>query len=364
MSSILSAAGFVPGMIGTIEYRIGDRVIPATHTTPESLELQQLLAEMRGTGINAVAMEVSSHALDQARVYGIDFRTAVFTNLTQDHLDYHGSMEGYFEAKKILFDSLRPGRYAVINADDPWGTRLIRSSPGTVVSYGTGPNASVRAVESTLSIQGTELTVAFEAGQIAVRSPLIGRFNVYNILAAFAAGTTLNVPAEVLVKGIETVRTVPGRFEQFSSAKGWTAIVDYAHTPDALEKCLRAIRDVLTGSAGSRVITVFGAGGDRDKTKRPLMGKVVAELSDLAIVTSDNPRTEDPGAIISDIIQGIPPSMELYREQDRRAAIALAAEKARKGDVILVAGKGHEEYQVIGRERVPFSDRVVLKELL
>lgn len=364
LSAILNAAGFVPGLIGTIEYHIGGRTIPATHTTPESLELQGLLGEMRGAGVNAVAMEVSSHALDQSRTYGIGFQAAVFTNLTQDHLDYHGTMERYFDAKKLLFDALKPGGRAVINADDEWGARLMSGVHHPVVSYGLDPRASIHALESTLSIQGTQVTVGFEAGCIVVRSPLVGRFNVFNILAAFATGTALDITPDILVKGIESVSAVPGRFERIPSPNGWTAIVDYAHTPDALEKCLSTIREVLTGSPGSRVITVFGAGGDRDRTKRPLMGKIAAQLSDIVVITSDNPRTEDPLAIIGDIVRGVPPPVLLRQEPDRKKAIGLAVEQARPGDVILIAGKGHEGYQVIGTERLPFSDRAVLEELI
>jgi UDP-N-acetylmuramoyl-L-alanyl-D-glutamate--2,6-diaminopimelate ligase len=362
--SILEAAGQRVGLIGTIEYKIGDTVIPATHTTPESLELNELLARMVQSGCTSISMEVSSHALQQSRVYGLEYDVAVFTNLTQDHLDYHGTMDEYFRAKRLLFEGLTPDACAVTNLDDEWASKMTIPSATSRLTYGITAPADVWASDVELSMRGTSLTVNFKGRQTAISSPLVGRFNVYNILAAFTAGLALDIPRETIATGIANVKSVRGRFERIPSPKGWTAIVDYAHTPDALEKCLRAIHDVLPTKNRGKVITVFGAGGDRDRTKRPLMGEVVSSLSDLSIVTSDNPRTEDPQRIIDDIVRGITNSAEAIQVLDRRAAIKKAIGLAGRGDVILIAGKGHEDYQVIGKEKRHFSDREIVEELI
>lgn len=361
IKSILEASGETVGLIGTIEYAVGRTTRPATHTTPESLELNALLAEMVKERCTSVSMEVSSHALHQSRVFGLDFRAAVFTNLTQDHLDYHGTMEEYCRAKKILFDGLTPDASAVVNQDDEWGLNIVKDSPARNVMYSAQENASVSAKNIRLSIEGTSMTVLHNGLETSISSPLVGRFNVYNILAAFSTGVALGLSSQVIAKGIGSLKAVPGRFERISSPKGWTAIIDYAHTPDALEKCLNAIRDVLPKKKGGKIITVFGAGGDRDKTKRPLMGGVAGKLSDVVLVTSDNPRTEDPETIIREIVGGIPHGTTLLQEPDRRKAIEQALSMARIGDVVLIAGKGHEDYQVIGTEKIHFSDREIVQ---
>jgi UDP-N-acetylmuramoyl-L-alanyl-D-glutamate--2,6-diaminopimelate ligase len=364
VKAILEAAGQRVGLLGTIEYRIGDEVIPASHTTPESLELNELLARMATSGCQSVSMEVSSHALHQSRVYGLQFSAAVFTNLTQDHLDYHGSMEEYFSAKKILFDTLERDAVAITNADDTWGMQIAASSPARTLSYGIAEHANVRASDIRLSIDGSSCALSFNNQQTTMTTPLVGRFNVYNILAAYSTGLALGLSPDTLAAGIRSVKSVRGRFERIASPKGWAAIIDYAHTPDALEKCLRTIHDVLPREGRGRIITVFGAGGDRDRTKRPLMGAVAGQWSDIVIVTSDNPRTEEPQSIIDGIVAGIPRAAQVTREVDRRAAIHSALQQAKAGDVILVAGKGHEDYQVIGKEKIHFSDREIVEEFI
>lgn len=362
--SILEAAGQNVGLIGTIEYKIGNQVTPASHTTPESLELNQLLARMVESGCSSVSMEVSSHALHQYRIHGLHFNVGVFTNLTQDHLDYHGSMDEYFKAKKLLFDGLVESSCAITNADDEWGWKMLGSTRARQIAYGVNETADVQAKDIQLSLNGTSFTIQYRDQSTLISSPLVGRFNVYNILAAFSAGIALELSTDVIATGIANVKSVRGRFERIPSPRGWTAVIDYAHTPDALEKCLRTIHDVLPETNRGRIITVFGAGGDRDRTKRPLMGSVVGSLSDIVVVTSDNPRTEDPQRIMDDIIQGIPGGATMIREVDRRAAIEGALQQAKPGDVILIAGKGHEDYQVIGREKIHFSDREIVEEVI
>jgi UDP-N-acetylmuramoyl-L-alanyl-D-glutamate--2,6-diaminopimelate ligase len=362
--SIFETAGMKTGLVGTIEYRIGDEILPATHTTPESLELNELFATMLKQGCAAVTMEVSSHALHQSRVHGLDFDNAVFTNLTQDHLDYHVTMDAYFQAKKILFDDLKPSGYAVSNLDDAYGQTIISSTPAATMTYSAQHSADVEARTISLSIDGTAFDIVHKAETTTIASSLVGRFNVYNILAAFSAGIALGIPKETIRQGVEKVQSVRGRFEKIRSPRGWTAIIDYAHTPDALEKCLRTIHDVLPKEHRGKIIAVFGAGGDRDKAKRPLMGAVAATLSDIAVVTSDNPRTEDPATILEEIIHGLPKGTKFIRELDRRTAIQKAIQLAEPGDVVLVAGKGHEDYQVIGTTKIHFSDREVVEDLM
>ncbi|HEY6953145.1 MAG TPA: UDP-N-acetylmuramoyl-L-alanyl-D-glutamate--2,6-diaminopimelate ligase [Bacteroidota bacterium] len=362
--SVLETAGFKTGLIGTIEYRIGGEVFPATHTTPESLELNEMFSTMVNKGCTAVTMEVSSHALHQSRVSGLDFDAAVFTNLTQDHLDYHGTMEAYFEAKKILFDGLKPSAFAITNADDVHGGEIAASTAALKMTYSTRQHADVEARNISLGIGGTVFDVVYGNQTTTISSPLVGQFNVYNMLGAFSAGTALGIPTETIRRGIENVHSVRGRFEKISSPQGWTAIIDYAHTPDALEKCLRTIHDVLPAKNRGRIITVFGAGGDRDRAKRPLMGAIAGELSDIAVVTSDNPRTENPETILDEVLRGFPKGSQFMREVDRRSAIHKAVQLAKPGDVVLIAGKGHEDYQVIGTRKVHFSDREVVEEIV
>jgi UDP-N-acetylmuramoyl-L-alanyl-D-glutamate--2,6-diaminopimelate ligase len=363
VKSVLEAGGEKVGLIGTIEYKIGDQVIPATHTTPESLELHELFARMVQSGCSSVSMEVSSHALHQYRVYGLEFDAAVFTNLTQDHLDYHITMENYFEAKKILFGYLKPSGCAVVNYDDRWGAQLLSSLQVKKLSYGLNVSADIFAKEIKLNIQETKFVLSNGHGAFTVTSPLIGMFNIYNILAAYTAGRALGLPQEQILAGIGNLQRVRGRFERIVSPGGWTVIIDYAHTPDALGNCLKTIRDVLPQKNRGRIITVFGAGGDRDKTKRPIMGRIAGEYSDLVIVTSDNPRTEKPEDIIDDVMQGITRNANVLREVDRQTAIERAIKGAQPGDFILIAGKGHEDYQIIGKEKKHFSDREIVEHL-
>jgi UDP-N-acetylmuramoyl-L-alanyl-D-glutamate--2,6-diaminopimelate ligase len=361
--AILEAAGEPAGLIGTIEYRIGDEVRPATHTTPESLELNGLLADMVGKGCTAAVMEVSSHALAMKRVEGVRFQAAVFTNLTQDHLDFHGSMDAYLQAKRILFKTLDPAGTAVTNIDDSYGNTIVEGTPARVLSYGTAAGADVRATGIALGVQGCSFTMTAAGMSGTVTSPLTGRFNISNILAASGAGVALGLPWEAIRAGIASVRSVRGRFEQVVAPQGWTAIVDYAHTPDALENVLKTIHGVKASGVGC-VITVFGCGGNRDAGKRPIMGRIASSLSDLTIVTSDNPRGEDPDAIIAQIVAGVAPGREVQVEPDRRKAIRKALSAARRDDVVLIAGKGHETYQVVGTTRAPFDDREEVEAFL
>lgn len=341
------------GLIGTVEYAIGNETLPATHTTPESLELHRLFAQMKQKGCTHVVMEVSSHALHQHRVYGIPFAAAVFTNLTQDHLDYHGTMEEYFNAKKVLFDSLDEHAVAVTNVDSEFGTKIVEGCKAKVVTYGMSNSATVQATNVSVSMNGFTATVNGES----VSTKLVGRFNIYNFLGAYAVMRGLDIAVQEKETVYSKLIAAPGRFDQIQSPNGWTAIVDYAHTPDALENCLQTIRDVLPPERMNKIITVFGAGGDRDRTKRPKMGAVAERLSDVIIVTSDNPRTENPDEIIDDIFEGITEKEKAMREPDRKRAIVKGLSMAKQGDVVLIAGKGHEDYQVIGREKKHFSDK-------
>ncbi len=364
VKAILEAAGEKVGLVGTIEYKIGERIIPATHTTPESLELNELFASMVESNCTSVSMEVSSHALDQSRIYGLDFDVAIFTNLTQDHLDYHGTMEKYFETKKSLFTELKPTSCAVINHDDRWGVQIHDSIKTRAISYGITSAADVQVKDMKFGINGTALIVSNGYGEFTFTTPLIGKFNVYNVLAAYSAGIAMGIAHKHILIGINNLKNIRGRFERIISPAGWTAIIDYAHTPDALENCLKTIQDILPTQNRGRIITVFGAGGDRDKTKRPLMGRIAGDYSDIVIVTSDNPRTEKPEKIIDDIMRGVIRHASVLREIDRRTAIERALSCAQRGDVILIAGKGHEDYQVIGQEKIHFSDREVVESLI
>lgn len=364
VKSILEASGEKVGLMGTIEYRMGDEVVSATHTTPESLELNEYLARMVGAGCTSVSMEVSSHALHQSRVSGYRYAVAAFTNLTQDHLDYHGSMEEYFRAKKILFEGLSDSSWAVTNADDAWGMKIIQNSAASPIRYSVASNSDAQAKEISLSVDATRFRIEHGGEKTEIRSSLLGHFNVYNILAAFSVGVALGIPKSTVREGIEKLQAVNGRFERVSSPKGWTAIIDYSHTPDALEKCLTAIHDLLPKAKRGKIITVFGAGGDRDRTKRPFMAQVVGRLSDIALVTSDNPRTEDPQRIVDEIVLGFPEKTVFSTDVDRQKAIEKALAMAQPGDVVLIAGKGHEDYQVVGTKKIHFSDREVVEDFI
>jgi UDP-N-acetylmuramoyl-L-alanyl-D-glutamate--2,6-diaminopimelate ligase len=364
IKSILETSGERVGLIGTIEHMIGVKTIPATHTTPESLELQQLFAEMVATGCSVAVMEVSSHSLTMHRVYGLDFSVGVFTNLTQDHLDFHGSMSQYFGAKQILFDGLRSSSFAILNSDDSYGVRIAERSTAKKLTYGISSPADVRAKVVELNVRGATFEVERYGESVTVSSSLTGRFNVFNILAAYSTGVALEVEEQKIIEGIRQLKAVRGRFEQIISPKGWTAIVDYAHTPDALENCLKTVHDVLPKEGGGRVITVFGCGGNRDRGKRPKMAQIATELSDVVVITSDNPRNEDPQAIIDEIFTGVIKGKEVRTEIDRRKAIRMALDQACAGDVVLVAGKGHEDYQAVGDTKHHFDDREVIEQFI
>ncbi|MCG0276991.1 MAG: UDP-N-acetylmuramoyl-L-alanyl-D-glutamate--2,6-diaminopimelate ligase [Thermanaeromonas sp.] len=367
IEGILNSAGCATGLLGTVTNRLGGRVLTTEHTTPESLDLQKILAWMADNGAKAVVMEVSSHALSLDRVRGTEFDVAVFTNLTQDHLDFHLTMEDYFNAKAKLFTSLKEGhkpgyKYAVINCDDVWGQRLITLTKVPVITYGLNTAAMVRAENIQLRSTGTLLEVVCDGKRYTLQLKLVGQFNVYNVLAAWAVGWQEGIEPPLLADILSQLEGAPGRFEKVDAGQDFMVIVDYAHTPDGLENVLKTARQVTPG----RVIVVFGCGGDRDRTKRPLMGEAAARLSDFCIITSDNPRSEDPEAIIKDILPGVQrvKDRDYMVEVDRRLAIARALEMARAGDTVVIAGKGHETYQVIGDKVLPFDDREVAREEL
>ncbi|MFA5164689.1 MAG: UDP-N-acetylmuramoyl-L-alanyl-D-glutamate--2,6-diaminopimelate ligase [Candidatus Omnitrophota bacterium] len=359
VDSIVSAAGHKAGIIGTISYRIGSRVIPATNTTPGPVELFGFMGEMAKSGSDYLVMEVSSHALDQNRTGGISFDSAVFTNLTGDHLDYHKTMEEYFKAKSRLFSSLRGEAHAVINIDDEWGRKLLKISGGKVLTYGTKLVADFLATDIALSLDGTTFTVNHPGGTFSVDSKLIGMHNVYNMTAAAACGISLGFPADRVKRGIEALRSVPGRLEPVECGQPFKVFVDYAHTDDALSNVLSALKPLIK----KKVIVVFGCGGDRDMTKRPRMGKVASEMADFVYVTSDNPRSEEPAAIAAMITGGIKGSN--YKViLDRTQAINEALSGAQEGDCVLIAGKGHEAYQVLRNTTISYDDREVARKIL
>jgi UDP-N-acetylmuramoyl-L-alanyl-D-glutamate--2,6-diaminopimelate ligase len=366
LASIFEAAGLRCGILGTVAYRIGSEVREATRTTPEAPDVQALLVEMVAAGCGACVMEVSSHALALRRVDGIVFDAAVFTNLTRDHLDFHADMEGYFQAKRRLFELLPRDRPAVINADDPRATALTETA-GMSVTYGINRPADVAPGPLSYSLAGLSFDVKTARGPLRVQSALVGRPNVYNILAAVATGVALGLPPAAIERGISTLRQVPGRFQVVSGREDdVTVVVDYAHTDDALRNLLETARPLASG----RLVTVFGCGGDRDRTKRPLMGAVAGRLSDVILITSDNPRGEDPARIIEEIQRGITPDTRRASGQriaaivDRQQAIDEAIESAAPGDLVLIAGKGHEKYQVIGPRTLPFDDVQVAQSAL
>ena len=365
VASIFEAAHMKCGVIGTVAHRVGDEVRESSHTTPEAPDVQQLLHEMVDRGCAACAMEVSSHALALRRVDGTTFSAGVFTNLTRDHLDFHNDMEEYFQAKRRLFEMLPAGAPALINVDDPRGTAVVEAS-ARPVTFAINRAADITPGPLSFSIDGLEFDIRTPRGTLRVRSKLVGRPNVYNILAAASTAVALDLPFDAIEKGLQALDAVPGRFEVVSSARdGITVVVDYAHTDDALRNLLETARPL----ARARVITLFGCGGERDRTKRPLMGAVASRLSDVLVVTSDNPRHEDPRRIIEEIQRGITPDTrkegaELFAIADRRAAIAKAIEVARPGDMVLLAGKGHEKYQVLGDEQLPFDDVAIAREML
>jgi UDP-N-acetylmuramoyl-L-alanyl-D-glutamate--2,6-diaminopimelate ligase len=362
LEEILKAAGAVPGVIGTIEYRGPGLTRQAARTTPESSDLQAMLREMLDAGATHCLMEVSSHALDQKRVWGVSFDVAVFTNLSGEHLDYHRSMENYYEAKRKLFYLNHKRSAAVVNMDDPWGQKLIAELSMKTVTFGLERAAIVRAAKFTQSDDGTDLQIVHPGNVLSVHSFLVGRHNVYNMLAATAAALAVNVAPQAIARGIASLKGVPGRFEKVENGLGLHIVVDYAHTDNALENLLATAREFKP----RRVVLVFGAGGNRDREKRERMGRVAARLADWTILTSDNPRNEDPLEIIAAIEKGFAKEGARTYEAvpDRREAIARALATASKGDYVLVAGKGHEDYQIFKDRTIHFNDIEVIKEIL
>ena len=376
IESILETAGYAVGVIGTINYRYGGQSFDNPVTTPESLDLQRILAQMRSGGITHVIMEISSHALDLFRVHGCAVDIGVFTNLTQDHLDYHHDMDTYWACKRKLFDEILPAasssvdKRAVINVADPKGRELAADTQLSVLSCGQADADDLYASGMHFGLDGIAARLHTPHGVVAIHSPLVGRHNLENILNAAGVGVALGLSPETIAKGIGGLGSVPGRLESVPNPSRRYVYVDYAHTPDALENVLLAIRALTV----ERIICVFGCGGDRDRDKRPKMGAIAARLSDLTIVTSDNPRTESPDAIVAEIVEGVIPvcrrqydaaGLSLgFREKgfcvvaDRREAIGVSIRASRPGDTVLIAGKGHEPYQVVGRQKRPFDDRI------
>ena len=363
VDSILRAAGHVTGQVGTIEYHVAGEVRKAVNTTPESLDLYRLFDELRRRGGSHATMEVSSHALELGRVWGLRFVVAIFTNLTQDHLDFHGDMEKYFAAKNELFrgqDALAPAA-AILNADDSWARRIALAPSTRPIWYGLGDGAALRAVDVEMNFDGLRFAVEWEGRRWPIQSGLAGRFNVYNILAAFGAGLAHGIAPEIIAGAIAARRAVPGRFERVAAGQPFLVVVDYSHTDDALRNAIAAARALTKG----RVITLFGCGGDRDRSKRPLMGQAAGELSDYVVLTSDNPRSEDPLAIINDALVGLRRTdVDHQIEPDREKAIRAALTQARPGDAVLLAGKGHEDYQVLKEGAIHFDDREVAAKVL
>jgi UDP-N-acetylmuramoyl-L-alanyl-D-glutamate--2,6-diaminopimelate ligase len=384
LESILKAAGFQVGVLGTVNYRFREKVLPAPNTTPESYELQKILRIMVDEGVTHVVMEVSSHAIDLRRVDDCSFDMGIFTNFSQDHLDYHKTLENYFQAKKRFFDEILPaskkprGRTMIINGDDPWGQRLLREIKTNLSSstFGMENPCDAGVGEYTLSTEGIRAGINTGKRSFTISSPLIGKFNLYNILAAVAASVSLNIPEESIQTGIQNLKNIPGRLEKVSEAGEPDVFVDYAHTEDALLRVLQNLSQFKKG----KIITVFGCGGDRDRGKRPLMGIAATAWSDLTILTSDNPRTEEPLSIIREIERGIskdsvkkllPEELENSTNEksytvipERRTAIETAVALAVMSDIVLIAGKGHENYQIIGDRRIAFDDKLVAKEAL
>jgi UDP-N-acetylmuramoyl-L-alanyl-D-glutamate--2,6-diaminopimelate ligase len=368
LESILAAAGKKSALIGTIEYHVAGKILPAPHTTPEALELNRIFNEALGNGASDAVMEVSSHALAQQRVYGVPFDAAVFTNLTRDHLDYHKTMDEYFAAKRVLFEGCGTDapRAVVTNLDDESGAKLAefsRKRSSVVLKYGW-ERGDLHAEKVEITTRGTRFDLVMPEEKVAVFSALIGRVNVYNILAAAGAGLARGCSAPAIASGVANLACVPGRFERVDCGQPFTVVVDYAHTDDALRN-LTALARGLVSSAKGRVLTVFGCGGDRDRNKRPLMGEAAGRGSDFVVLTSDNPRSEDPLAIINDAVVGLQKTGVKYSvEPDRRKAIALAIAEALPGDIVLLAGKGHEKIQVTREGSKAFDDLEVAREAL
>jgi len=359
IQSILEAAGYPAGLIGTIAYFLKDKSIPAWNTTPEAIDLSGILDTMYKEGLQSAVLEVSSHALSLNRVDGLRFDAALFTNLSRDHLDFHQTEQDYFEAKSRLFNLLKKDGVAVLNLDDPYGEKLAASVSGKMINFGFNDQADVCIKNWQGDLSGLEIQLEIENHIWTIHSKLIGAFNVQNITAAVAVGYSLGIGQSEIIKGVENLQVVPGRLEVYPFANGVNAVIDYAHTPDALEKALQALRKVCKG----KLIVLFGAGGDRDKGKRPLMGKAAEENADFCVVTSDNPRTEDAQQIINDILTGMKDASKRKVITNRREALSEAMHLAQGEDIILIAGKGHETYQDINGVKYEFDDAAILKEI-
>jgi UDP-N-acetylmuramoyl-L-alanyl-D-glutamate--2,6-diaminopimelate ligase len=363
VESVLAAAGILSGVFGTIEYRMGGKTKVATNTTPESLDLLTYFGELVKAGGKAAVLEISSHALAQERVWGFHFAVAAFTNLTQDHLDYHKDFEHYFLAKRRLFEGLgaSPPDWAVINIDDPWGARLLELSYPHHITYGLDARAQVTPTHVASTARGTEAAIETPAGKLQIVSPLLGRANLANILAAISTGVAMGIASTRIEEGIANLHAVPGRFERIDEGQPFLVVVDYAHTDDALKNVLKTAREMTR----DRLIVLFGCGGERDRTKRPRMGEVAGALADFVVLTSDNPRSEDPLLIMADALVGLQRTGKPYiAEVDRGVAIHKALEEAREGDVVVLAGKGHETYQFLKDGKVEFDDRGVARKVL
>ena len=361
IEKILGCAGKKCGVIGTINYRVGDKQYSAVNTTPQADVLQSFLQEIVLAKSKYAIIEVSSHALAQRRVDCVDFSTAIFTNLSHEHLDYHGTLSNYFSSKASLFERLTPGAFAIINVDDVWGRKLLKVTKSKVLSYGIEHPAQIRAKDLKLGIERSRFIAVTPRGHIEIESPLIGRHNVYNILAAVACAFVEDIDFSHIVSGIKTLSCVSGRLERIDCGQNFLIFIDYAHSDDALRRVLESLRQI----SENKIILVFGCGGDRDKTKRPKMGKVATELSDFVIITCDNPRTENPKQIINDIVRGIDKKKNNYKiVLDRFKAIRKALSCADKGDTVLIAGKGHESSQILADRTIHFNDREAVEAIL
>ena len=362
IETVLRASGKITGLLGTIEYRLAGEVRPSQNTTPESLDVMRFATELEARGGTHLIAEVSSHALALGRVYGFHFHTAVFTNLTRDHLDFHGTMEEYGAAKRRLFAGPPAPQWAVLNADDPVSKTMTPDHPGSrTIWFGLAADAGLRAENIVSGFSGLRFDVLWNGRRANVESPLLGRVNVSNILAAIGTGLSYGLDLDAITSAVPACRAVPGRFEPVDQGQSFLVAVDYAHTDDALRNAIQTARSLSKG----KVITLFGCGGDRDRTKRPLMGMAAAELSDFVVLTSDNPRSEDPLAIMNDVLVGLGRFDTPYvAEPDRARAIQIAIERAQPGDVVLVAGKGHETYQVLKDRTIHFDDRETAREIL
>ncbi len=363
IESILRQANFTTGLVGTIRNKIGDHFLPTERTTPESSDLHELFHQMLEIGVTHTVMEVSSHALELKRVEDFQYKVGIFTNITQDHLDFHDSLENYKIAKGKLFKKLTPDGVGIINLDDPASEYMVSQCNGRVITYGIQKDADLRASEIEVAIDGVSYHVTTPVGETEIKLNFTGYFNIYNSLAAMGTGLAFDIPLEVIKTALQKLPGVTGRFEQVKCGQEFGVIVDYAHSPDGMENVLRTAKEIVHG----RLIAVFGCGGDRDRTKRPIMGKIGAEYSDLCIITSDNPRTEDPVQILEDVEKGVLGSKNLQKYliiPDRREAIFKAIQEAKSGDLVLIMGKGHETYQIFKDKVIDFDDREVAREAI